>query len=538
MDCQAISLVSALIARTKKAMPNLNANDTYPNIDGYIELADETGCPSGILKVQVKTLSEHSAQKRQYSFNDMKFLTYCKEDKDKIPIVLIGIDINNSKAFWLHIDKEYVKQLGERRTVQFSDEQVIDGYSTNFIDDWIKLVQSYHTQDEEYEKYEEYKQVYSMLSEIGTPATGLSGQTFENIHRFLDSYNNLLDNEFGIVKRRLYPGQWKIGFAYYKYGLNGLSYSMYPIPLNKNDVQIKQMNEDLHRTLSEHSLLFSQHFEENPIEIRPEQHAQDLIAQKMSKLLKNKLLDHTGSEFLVEEYIIAFVDRFHAQLGLSVKNEYTVNELEIEEPEMPRISIGQDKLQFRIYTEAFNFLKDNQNRAVKRQYIRKEYSRINDSGWIWNSLSKEQATHNLELLFDELPVVYDEMLETNFPLMKNKLSLFNEIDRIVIVYCFQDEYKRYEDHPAYMTFWLKAKEDEEDKSIDLTPKESGLKFWNHDWKQEAMEYDGKSYRITYISHAGLDFLYEDTPMLNYIYDLLTDKLTKYLGKDLRWVSQL
>ncbi len=42
-DQQSVGMVSAWIAQTHRAMPDLKANDKWPNIDGYIELTDENG---------------------------------------------------------------------------------------------------------------------------------------------------------------------------------------------------------------------------------------------------------------------------------------------------------------------------------------------------------------------------------------------------------------------------------------------------------------------------------------------------------------
>ena len=44
-DQQATSIVSLMISKTWKAMPDLKSNDKWPNIDWYIELVDESWYP-------------------------------------------------------------------------------------------------------------------------------------------------------------------------------------------------------------------------------------------------------------------------------------------------------------------------------------------------------------------------------------------------------------------------------------------------------------------------------------------------------------
>ena len=168
----------------------------------------------------------------------------------------------------------------------------------------------------------------SQLAEKSTPALGLVEDKFKNIHLFLDELNKLLNNEFLIVKKRYYPDAWRIGMAYYKYEGSRVSYTLYPIPLNKNDVQIKVVNEELHRQLEEEGLGFTAHYTENPMEIRPKEYAREIIQSKTLRILEHRLLEHGGNQFLAREFIIGFIDKFHIQIGLEKKEEYTLEEVE------------------------------------------------------------------------------------------------------------------------------------------------------------------------------------------------------------------
>jgi hypothetical protein len=131
-----------------------------------------------------------------------------------------------------------------------------------------------------------------------------------------------------IVKKRYYPDAWSIGMAYYKYEGSRVSYTLYPIQINKNDVPIKEVNEELHRQLEGEGLGFTAHYTENPIEVRPKEYAREIIQSKTMRLLEHRLLEHRGNQFLAREFIIGFIDKFHIQIGLEKKEEYTLEEVE------------------------------------------------------------------------------------------------------------------------------------------------------------------------------------------------------------------
>src|SRR5690348_55120 len=67
-DQEAVSSLCAWIARTRRAMPDIKANDKWPNIDGYVEVTDAMGHPQGTLKAQAKKLSKADARSKRFRF--------------------------------------------------------------------------------------------------------------------------------------------------------------------------------------------------------------------------------------------------------------------------------------------------------------------------------------------------------------------------------------------------------------------------------------------------------------------------------------
>lgn len=596
-DQQAINVVSAWLAETQRAMPDLKANDKWPNIDGYIEITDENGFPKGTLKAQVKKLSKANANKKQHSFKDYKFLSYCRESLDWIPILFIGVDLDKDldkqQAYWLHIDKSFVEELKGNKTVKFIDSQIIKSKMQDFIRDWEKIIQLYDSKAEEFEKY---KKAFSIISDIITPALGRTDNKFVKIHYFLDDLNSLLDGKFTIIKRIFYPSAWKIGLAYYQYKNNELAYTLYPVPSNKNDVQIKKVDKSLHDRIQKEGLGFVKHFAENPIENRPNEYAKEIIKSKASKLIENKLLNHSGSDFLAREFVFAFIDEFQTQMGLQKKDKYTIEEIEnafykylplwleeahkflisenrnnfndrikqcrilysdpniifeIGEDEretitgkvksriinkenisnLPMGKMGNKQFPFGLFVEFFSFLKQK-TKEITRLYRPKDLLRCKEKGClVWEMFSKKDAKHNFNIFFESLPRVCRTLIRNNFPLLEKELSLFEKADKIAVSWLAKDNYNKTKNIPIYEMFYLKSEKRDIKQSVEILNDEETKMFKNIDLRKNNVNFRGENYKIIMRQSSILDFLYEDTPMLNFIYKLLEDKLKAYFNAE-------
>jgi hypothetical protein len=476
--------------------------------------------------------------------------------------------------------------------VNFSRDNLIDEKNKEYIDKWKSIFNVYQTKIQNYDKL---KDSFNKLSEKSNPALGIVSGDFTNIHLFLDSFNNLLSKEFLIVKKRFYPNSWKIGLAYYRFENNMVRYTLYPIPHNKNDVQIKEVNEDLHKQLEREGLSFTAHFVENPIKARPQEYALDIVESKILELLKRRLLNHAGSEFLAKEFIFGFIDRFYQQMGLDKKDEYLTSEIEnafyrylpiwIDEaiqflistqrnrikdyedllyrkpyfdPDMlisqimaderkqidasvrerlekknsiPQIPIGNERFSLRIFAEFLEFLKSRNIKEMTMVYSPKDHSRLKEGrGLIWNVHSPEAVKNNLKIFFDNLPTVYDELILQNFPKIRDKLPLFGDAAKIIIIFKVKEEYKSLRDSPQIKSFYLsdgskdhlefEIYKSDENKQIESTL-DTGL--------MKDINLSGKQYKLISTSVSILDFIYEDLPMFNFIYKILEENIKDYIN---------
>ena len=577
----------------EKVKADIKTRDKFPNIDGYLELVDETLQPIGKIETQVRKLPKTDPKISVKT----TFFSYCEESC--LPVILVGVDIKNKKAYWLYINKNFTRELkigeGQKsKIVHFPKEHNIDGQNTEYILLWKSIIESHKIKLQE---YDELKESYDILARKSNPALGLVKNEFQNIHLFLDELNKLLNSEFLIVKKRYYPDAWSIGMAYYKYEGSRVSYTVYPIPTNKNDVQIKVVNEELHRQLEEEGLGFTAHYTENPMEIRPKEYAREIIQSKTMRLLEHRLLEHGGNQFLAMEFIIGFIDKFHIQLGLEKKEEYTLEEVEkaffhylpiwIDEAVAIIVNLGRnnrnrpedclhrdnagrrlpyfdpdelagmimsderdiikgnvarrldqekinvpldnDHFPFWIFREFFSFLKNQGVKKIERVYLPKDYSGLRRGNEIWNLLSPEAVEKILKTFFENLPHVYYDLLSLNFPLLKDKLSIFRGVSRILIAFDVNEKYTMHHDVPKIQIFYLKNREESGIK-IEVFPKSENRvpDVLSIDF-EKGVDLDGRKYEIISAYIQALNFMCEDLPMFNYVYKILENSLKTYFA---------
>ena len=561
-DQEVIGSLTAWIANTKRAAPELRAVDSWPSIDGYITVTDETGSTKGTFQVQVKKLSDDT---KRYSFPNDKFLAYCRPLASWTPILLIGVDLKNQQAFWIHMSHNFLKEIRNSKTIKFVESQIIKLGKRDFIEAWVDIIDFYSSNPE---KLEEYEKTFSVLSNIANSAISKTDERFVNIHSFLDELNGYLDHTFSIVKQIFYLNAWKLGLAYFQYDDSCLTYSLYPIALNGNDAQIKIIEKALLTKMASGELGYISFSSENPIATDPKEYAKKVIYRKTSDIVKRRWLKHSGSEYLAKEFIFAFIDEFHIPMGLELKDKYSLDEIEraldeylllwlkfshdlllrkkrepegtimectpdwihgLTENERNEVAqnvekvIQDDTFDFRImlrrevetslvqFWEFLNYLKQRGESEIERLYETEQHS----------------VDHNLKMLCEHLLEAYDTVLQNNFPMLKNELSLFGKAETILIsrrvkghpdeptdywgnvsIYQLQANIKG--DHPqAYLVT---------EEELAQSRKASGGPFGEITFRDQ-------KYRI-----ISTDLIYEGTPMLNFIYEKLKKRIDEYFKK--------
>ena len=578
----------------KKVKLDIKERDKYPNIDGYVEIVDEFGAPIAKLEVQIKKLPSEELKIQC----PLSLLSY--SEKTCNPVLLIGVDIRQKKAYWIHMRKDFIAESRIERNqktiiITFPAKNIVDSKDTIYIEKWKNIAQIYQVKIRE---YDELKDSYELLSKKANPALGIDRKDFQDIHVFLDEINTLLEGKFSIVKKIFYPNTWKVGLAYYEYGDNKISYTLYPIPLDKNDVQIKEVDDLLRRQLRNKGLGGTGHYVENPIKLRPKEYAIEVVESKTLRILESKLLNYRGNEFLAKEYIFALIDKFFRQLGLDKKEKYALDDIEkaffehlpiwvhetmkfmikvqrnnvksyadllyrkpyfdpdmllfqimngerkqieqrvrerIRRKDIPTIVIGNDKFPFGIFAEFLSFLKSEGVVEINRVYSPRDYSRLREKGgWKWNFFSPDAVETNLKIFFDNLPKVYNDVVLQNFPKIARELPLFGDASRVIVSFSVKEECKTFQDRPKIEFFYLKTeKQDSLEIEIDRNGEHKELLGLSWDYLGKDIEIKGKKHRLISGSSGVLDFIYDDLPMFNFLYEILEKNLKRYFDSLLK-----
>ena len=573
----------------KKVKLDLKERDKYPNIDGYIELVDEFRAPIAKLEVQIRKLPDDQLKLKC----PINLLNYTERTCN--PVLFIGVDTRNRRAYWIHVNKQLfadsIKSQQKTKVVSFPVENVIDGENTSYISEWISIAEIYQIRIRDFPIMEH---TLTELSKKSNHILGIERKDFEEIHLFLDEFNALLDGDFFAVKKVFYPNSWKIGLAYYDYKDTNISYSLYPIPIWQNDVQIKEIIGPL-RKQTMNQLGVIAHYIENPIKLRPKEYAVNIVESKMLKVLENRLLSHEGSEFLAEEFVFAFIEKFSQQLGVERKEQYALSDIEAGffnflplwtheamkflvniqrnrirslgqllyrrpyfNPDMlimqisdeerikidqtvrkridrndnvPSMPLGNDRFPFRAFVEFLSFLKSKGIKKICRVYLPKDFSRLKQgTGWVWNVFSPDAVETNLNIFFEHLPEVYNGIVSYNFPRIKEKLRIFGDASKTIVTFNVKDSYKEHQDAPSFQLFHLKA---EESTSYEITVYKKGDDALptnlSWDYLGRDLDIDGRNYKLISGCSSILDFIYDDLPMFNFFYDLLTDNIKGYFN---------
>jgi hypothetical protein len=576
-----------ILVEHKRVRMDIKERDKYPNTDGYLELVDDNRSPIGKLEVQIRTFHGDTPKLQcPLSLFDYSEIT-CN------PVLLVGVETDRKKAYWIHVTRGLLDKMSlnaDQRTVtiSFPIGNTISENDDAYVEEWVKIAESYKSR---MKRYPQLENLYNELSKKSNPAVGAESTEFSDIHAFLDKVNGLLEDEFGIVKRIFYSDSWKIGLAYSNYEDRAVTYTLYPIHLKRNDVQIKRFDAPLQMHLQGEGLTFRGYGGENPIKSRSQDHAIEIVENDVLSILEHRLLKH-HNEFLARELIFAFMDRFGEEMGFEQKDTHPFADVEraffqhlplwIEEtmklivetkrngivspyqlfygkeyidPDMLMrqtteqertqiketvtkrvlsgnrakvVPIGNRRIPFRVLVESLRFLSTKQCAEIERPYLRKDYSRLQGGkGWIWNVFSPEMVEANLRIFLENLPTVYADLVSLNFPQLAEEIPLFDGASLAIALFEAKETYTSYQDSPKIEFYFLKS--EDHDLQIELYNKGSDqippcLSF---DSLGKDLEIKGRKYRMVSGRSSILDFIFEDLPMLGFVYKELTTELRDY-----------
>lgn len=595
-ESRAIAVLKYILSEYVK--PDIREMDKIPNTDGYLVITNEDHEPIGKVEVQIKGVSDGFSGEPKYQCS-LKFLSYCENCTS--PVFLILVDIKDKVAYWLYISRELLKNLtlkikqgSESINVKIPLKNVIREGNSEYLLEWQKIIENYSRKicyyDDLLEEHTSLEKAYEMLKQENS-LLGVEKPEFHNIHEFLDRLNVYLDTDFTIIKEIYYKRCWKLGIGYNNYSENNITYLLYPIDFNKNDLQIREISDKLKDDLREElgTCIVKNIISKNPIHSQPEKYAKELIIEKVKEICNKKLLPLSHIS-LFREIIFGFIDKLHYCLGLKVKNSYTIQEIRYSlytylpiwvdevlanesvnlgihplfspfiDPEFllrqlnpekkenldkkvqdrikndqltcKNLVLGSKKFPLKLISNCLesSYFKDLDE--IDRLYIPPSFDRPNNgNSQIWSFYSPEELLENIKIFFEEFPNVYDITISNCFPKLKNKINFYNSFDTLIIVIEIYDSYINFDIKPSIECYYLKSGEANSKKEIKIY-----MKGREHIPISREMDFrskipvDGKLYTIICDSQGSLDFIFNDLPMFNYLHETLEERMSDYFIK--------
>lgn len=266
----------------------IEKDDKQANIDGYIELLGENNRITGKITVQVKTVNKKDEGKNKFPCPTSLF---AYADCNTETVMLLAVDHHEKVVLWKHISIQLLednrdKENQETITLSFSEEErMFENNIEETIRKWRNLAESnINIFKSSVANKKENEELRKALINTSSSKLDLTKEDIVKTQLFLDTYNNLFDNELFYFKRLFYSNCWKNGVAIYKYEDHELVYSLFPILYGENSLLIKQFPYSM---LSECKDPFvSMNCESNEIKTHPRLCAINLVEDKIINFIK------------------------------------------------------------------------------------------------------------------------------------------------------------------------------------------------------------------------------------------------------------
>lgn len=235
---------------TFRIVPYFSVNDKTPNLDGWLELCDQSAennrkaIPRHRFLVQIKTLNHdylntnsQKNQEQQYKYKcDTKVLNTVLTNSILDPVLLFLVDWKNEQIFWKHLSMKFCfSSLDSHKektfSLYFSDSDKIDFSNDIWIDKLIHI------------KMEHRAELTNGMANLFTVSTGDS-EVMQQIQKASDTINSLMEGWLRFLRQTLFPNTWKFGIAYLKDGNGIISAGVYRIVTGINDEYYKVFDED------------------------------------------------------------------------------------------------------------------------------------------------------------------------------------------------------------------------------------------------------------------------------------------------------
>lgn len=560
-------------------MGSIQVSDKVPNTDGLLTLIDTERRSIGFLDIQLKTLDKRHKHNPKFQCK-LELLAYAANSM--VPVILIVLDKENKKAYWLHLSKTLLGDLeykikGQSVSIQLNPDDYLGEDNLSYKEKWTKIVKDVkfkvHNYDAIVAKQKEFEIEIGYFGEALVPAFSLGPSAISEIHQFLDILNNLLQREFKIIKDALYFNYWKIAIVIVDYGPKYLSFYAIPQLLTDNSPLIKQIknpqpgistglyfNHGAITSIFDHC--------ENQIKSDPERLALQVIEKDLSKVLDQFSfgVDH---RFAAIEYIWRFAESYkeilslgelttipiatfnklvfrilpialELRLKLSKKvteylydfkdHDYSVP-LRLSEAEgmvdkgyIPSvdISILPGTFNYELLEQYVIFLEGEGISEISNPYLPVV---LPEPGTSFSKDAKKAIYSNLVTLFENFLECYTLLIRSEFPLLEQELDYFGTSNLFVLVLNLTDVA-----NPKIESYVLQSlyKEDGRLLIYDSESSDCPLRM-DMVLSSEDREFviDGSTYKVLSWNTAPIQFLFDPSPLNTLLFSVLKSRFIKY-----------
>lgn len=545
------------LINTRYVKADIRTRDKVPNVDGTIELVDERQVPYGKLDVQLRKLP---AGKTSYSCPS-SLVAY--STVSTLPIILICADPDFKKVFWRKISATMPEYISGQDSFTIHFDEVSDSLDAGevYLQKWAEIVHDYK---ERVSKYPVLKR------EIANRLTlkGIAPQDRELFQRYIGAINNLLNNDFVVVKELRFPDVWQLGVGLFDVTPQHVSYQLYKIPYGEADPPICKLEGGSLLSASPNPYAISDLSMSRDRFSDPQAVGQRYVLGLFEELVQRKALPVHGI-MLSTDVLLGFIDRYYRCLGLHPQQDvyqvadinYAFNRHLVElcaaivvatskdksnfvhldldsvntyvanndvNPIPPsatpiRFGLGARRISVPAVITALRFLTAASVTTITRLLAPRTQISTPGTFWIWEGYSPNDEIRNVSLVLEKSLDEYTTFVRGN------RLNLPQSVyldANIAVVY----EYK-----PAFVVAPGSSPEIREhfvDNSHHLLPKFSFRVLANNDTGISVERYpmltiEEHEYRAISSSNGDASFLFHEFPFVTMIYRMLYEDLKKH-----------
>ena len=452
------------------------------------------------------------------------------------------------------------KETQKSFTIHFSTASDSVDQTETYIQKWIEIIRDYQERIAQYPMMR--SQVANKLELKGIEATDL-----ELFQRYIDTVNGLFDKEFITVKELLFPGAFKLGVGVISSDQFRVQYQIYTIPYGDPSPLVCKFDR---------GSLFTDQWSPNAISetlthkdaiTEPLRLGADFVLEKVRNVVKEMALPIYG-KILSTDILIAFVDSYHRLLGTSPNLDhylvqdlaYALNQYLIRmgaaivskitprsgagfiidldwfsnylathkiEPIAPsqataHFSFISRYFPIRATFDSLRYLLANKITEIDRPFGRRDLALSSGGNKIWSGYSPENETSSVTHVLKHSLGEYSAFVSGNRFYFPNSPYLDSDT---AIVFEYEPVGTTSFDGPGLRELHI-------DNADHTLPK---LSIFMRDQKRHHVdsskfpniEVDGKVYNAYSSSSSFASFFFHRTPVLNLIYRMLSNDLSRH-----------